>query len=281
MPERYLLLEQPRGRERSIRLSLTASKTGAGWDVKRTTLHGADRGTASEVLERGAALGDAEARFDFFTRNYLERGWYPPACGQLAKRDLITRFVGRWPALPHVLAYDGAEFAADVDDYLRRVDAATLHLRRYRGGERALLRVGADHTLVLSDTSGLRRRTPEWLAEALPPVSEALLPATFEVRLHADTLLLSDLLYARRDLRALPFTDRWQSLTTELTPGSEQLANTRVQLDPDAVVSDLAEQVRRAMSQGYEEVVVQDASQPYHYGESPDQRCFVAWERFG
>jgi hypothetical protein len=280
MPERYLLLEQPRGRERSIRLSLTASKTGAAWDVKRTTLHGANQGTASEVLERDADLKVAEARFEFFTRSYLERGWYPPECGQLEKRDLITRFVGRWPAAPHVLAYDTVAFPQDVSAYLQLADAASLDLRQYRGGQRTLLRVGADHAMVLSDVSGLRRALPEWLAGAGQAIPPSMLPAVFEARLRADTLVLSDLLLAQRDLRALPFVERWQYLSDKVTPALRTLADAYVQLDPLTRVADLREQVRRAMEHGYDEVVVRDASKPYHYGAAPDARGYVAWEKF-
>jgi hypothetical protein len=281
MPERYLLLEQPRGRERSIRLSLTVSKSGSGWDVKRTTLHGANMGTASEVLERGATLEAAEARFEFFTRSYLERGWYPPTCGQLEKRDLITRFVGRWPALPHVLAYDTADVALAVDGLLRSAAGMALRLRAYRGGERVMLRVGADRALVLSDASGLRRPLPQWLAPAGAALPASMLPAVFEARLHADRIALSDLVHAQRDLRALSFSDRWRMLENALSPALQTLSQACVRLDSAVAVGDLGEQVGRAMGQGYEEVVVQDPSRPYHYGESPDVRCFVAWERFG
>jgi len=278
MPERYLLLERPRGRERSIRLSLTASRTGATWDVKRTTLHGANKGTASEVLERGADLAVAETRFDFFARGYLERGWYPPGCEQLEKRDLITRFVGRWPALPRVLAYDPQDASRVVEGAAAE---APLQLRSYRGGERTLLRVGVERALVLSDVTGLRRAVPDWIVPATTKIPSVMLPAVFEARLYADTLALSDLLHAQRDLRLLPFSERWEMLAAALDPASKALSDACIRLDPPTVVSDLAVQVRRAIEQGFEEVTAQDSSRPYHYGEAPDARGFVSWERFG
>ena len=156
MAERFLLLEQPRGRERSIRLALVMSDQSQRWHVKRTTLYGEGKGSATEMLERDATLPIAEQRYEFFTRNYLERGWYPPQGQQLEKRDLITRFVNRWPSLPHVLRYDGDTMAQDAKAYLRDVPRSDAALRRYRRGRRVLVRVGIDHAVVLSDVHGLR-----------------------------------------------------------------------------------------------------------------------------
>jgi hypothetical protein len=280
MAERYLLLEQPRGRERSIRLSLATSGQAQRWNVKRTTLHGEGKGSATEVLERDATLAIAEQRYEFFTRNYLERGWYPPQGQHLDKRDLITRFVNRWPALPRVLRYDAGTMAQDAHAYVQDVPVASAGLRHYRRGRRVLVRVGVDHAVVLSDVDGLRGTAPVWLTQALAALDAGTLPAIFEARLYDDALALSDLLLAKSDVRALPFSARWTRLQA-LLAASPTLDTTQVQLDPLNDVSDLAQQVTSAMAQGYDEVVVSDRRQPYHYGLSPERGGMVAWESFG
>jgi hypothetical protein len=280
MAERYLLLEQPRGRERSIRLALVAGDEGKQWNVKRTTLQGDGKGSASEMLERDATLHAAEQRFEFFARNYLERGWYPQGCQQLEKRDLITRFVNRWPQLPHVMPYHGDAFASDALQFLDGVHPANVCLRFYRHGRRTLVRVAPDRGVVLSDEHGLREPAPAWLTEAMGKLQTPLLPAIFEGRLYGDNMALSDLLLASNDMRAMPFAARWTRLQ-EIVNGLEGVDPTQVHLDPVQSATGIATLAARAMAQGYDAIVARDRTQPYHYGLTPEPRGYVSWENFG
>lgn len=277
MTERYLCLDQPRGRERSICLALLR-QDGGNWAIVRRNLYGPGRGMAQERLLADASLPAAEERFDTLVKSYFSRGWYPPECPGLAPKELLNRFVDRWPCTPAILAYDAATIERELVAQRPAWGTTPLGLQHYRGGRRMLLRLSPTLGVVLSNAVGLKEPAPEWLPSALTGIDPASLPAVFEVRVDQDLMVFTDLIHAGSDLRAEPFDKRSARLQELWMTAQGTSDPQRLQLGAVTPVTALLTQIERAVAQGFTEIVVRDLSLAYYYGVAQDQRVCVAWE---